>query len=93
MNKTLSLTAITMIAVVMGVAAVLPAAMAEKLPNQRICHFNSDPDDNPETEDGVWIPITVNGNAVAKHETNHGDFTIANDGSGDEECLSLNGKV
>ena len=90
MNKTLTLAAITLVVVVMGLSALAPAISAEKLPNQRICHFDSDPDDNPETEDGVWEPITVNGNAVVKHETNHGDFTIENDGSEDEACLALN---
>jgi len=79
MNRILTISAITMFAVVMGLAAFAPAAMAkgpDPQNNVTLCHFDADPDDNPETEDSVWEVITPNNHAVEKHIANHGDIRI-----------------
>jgi len=85
MNKTISLAAITLVAVVMGMSAFAPA-MA--VPNEnssadvRLCHLDA--------ESGLWEPISVHGNGAQNGHERHGDFEINSDGSEDLECLSLN---
>ena len=76
MNKTISLAAIAMVAVVMGMSAFAPAAMAA--PNSGhgqtiICHY--------DFNDGVWeSDKSVNPHALVAHLA-HGDKVIG-DGSG-----------
>jgi hypothetical protein len=41
------------------------AAQAAKAPKVDICHFDA--------EEGIFKPISLNGNAVANHVENHGD--------------------
>ena len=75
MNKTISLAAIAMVAVVMGMSAFAPA-MAEKPTEVEVCHFD---------DDGSISIITVNTNAVKAHTggPNHdghdGDYLITED--------------
>jgi hypothetical protein len=62
------------------------AAQAAKAPKVDICHLDA--------EEGIFQPITVNGNAVAKHVENHGDqFPNVDPGDGrltlDEDCLGI----
>ena len=57
MNKTISLAAIAMVAVVMGMSAFAPA-MADKPADVKICHFDND---------GSVSIIIVNENAVQAH--------------------------
>ena len=86
MNKTISLAAIAMVAVIMGMSAFAPAAMAvpndNAQANNRLCHFDS--------TSGDWEPISVHGNGATNGHMRHGDFSIATDGSGDAACLALN---
>ena len=60
MNKTISLAAIGMVAVVMGLSAFAPA-MADKPAEVLLCHFDND---------GSVSLITVNENAVQAHVGN-----------------------
>ncbi len=81
-----------MFAVVMGLAAFAPAALAkgpQPHDKQLLCHFESDPDDNPETEDAVWEVINPNRHAVQKHIDNHGDIPITDDFT-EDACLMQN---
>jgi hypothetical protein len=60
------------------------AAQAAKAPKVDICHFDA--------EEGIFKPISLNGNAVANHVENHGDqFPNVDPGNGgivlDEDCL------
>ena len=57
MNKTISLAAIAMVAVVMGLSAFAPA-MADKPETVQICHFDND---------GSVSLIIINENAVQAH--------------------------
>jgi len=92
MNRILTISAIAMFAVVMGLAAFAPAALA-KGPSpddkQLLCHFEADPDDNPETNDSVWEVINPNRHAVQKHLDNHGDMLIPEDIT-EDACIALN---
>ena len=63
MNKTISLAAITLVAVVMGMSAFAPAAMAA--PNSSaqadipLCHWGAGPDGDKGTPDDEWEVIFV----------------------------------
>jgi len=72
MNKTISLAAIGMVAVVMGMSAFAPDAMAVKNsdhnPKVTICHFDNNL--------GVWeADKMVNAHALKAHQA-HGDKEI-----------------
>jgi hypothetical protein len=62
------------------------AAQAAKAPKVDICHFDA--------EEGIFKPISVNGNAVRKHVEKHGDrFPNVDPPDGglvlDEDCLGI----
>jgi len=80
MNKTISLAAIGMVAVVMGMSAFAPAiADSHKVD---ICHVDPDGDGNgPEI-----ISVSSNGKAIEKHLA-HGDHLI----SEDPNCPAITG--
>ena len=87
MNRILTLSAIAMFAVVMGLAAFAPAALAkgpQPQNNVTLCHFDGDPDDDPITDDSVWEVITPNIHAIDKHIANHIDSDANNDGIADD---------
>ncbi len=73
MNKTISLAAIAMVAVIMGLSAFAPAAMAN--PNNThgpasvdLCHLDA-------SGTGDWEVITKNEHSAAAHER-HGDLVV-----------------
>ncbi len=71
-------------AVLVGSLA-MTSAQAASAPKVDICHFDAD--------EGIFKPISVNGNAVSKHVENHGDqFPNTDPGSGgitlDEDCFA-----
>ena len=87
MNRILTISAIAVFAVVMGLAAFAPAAMAKAPEPQNkviLCHFDGDPDDDPETDDSVWEVINPNIHARDKHLANHIDSDANNDGTADD---------
>ena len=87
MNRILTISAIAMFAVVMGLAAFAPAALAkgpQPQDNVTLCHFDGDPDDDPTTDDSVWEVITPNIHAKDKHITNHIDSDADNNGIADD---------
>ena len=100
MNRILTISAIAMFAVVMGLAAFAPAAMAKGPEPQNkvmLCHFDADPDDDPETDDSVWEVINPNFHAVEKHIANHGDIRIGETNPdatpptiSEDDCLAQN---
>ena len=86
MNKTIALAAIVMVAVIMGMSAFVPAAMAARdgphgQANDAICHLGAD---------GIWVVLFVNTNAVPGHEED-GDIDIADDGTQDDWCINQDG--
>ncbi len=79
MNTKLALTAIAMFAVIMGVSAVVPSALAAGSNGQKttLCHFQAeelDADGNVIEEAHVSI-INVNNRALTTHQA-HGDLII-----------------
>ena len=84
MKKTISLAAIAMFAVIMGMSALFPA-MA--VPNNEkssattaVCHY-VEVEDNPETEideslESEWVVLFTSSNGAAKGHLKHGDNVI-----------------
>jgi len=83
MNKTISLAAIAMVAVIMGLSAFAPAAMADRSQagvQTDVCHFDLDPDSDPDTDDMAWVVLTPNNHgALHGHVNGHGDNLINNE--------------
>ncbi len=85
MNKTISLAAIAMVAVIMGMSAFAPAAMADKPePSQRVCHLDHDVDGDGIKDEGAfdvaWVALIPNSHgAVNGHVNGHGDVLITSD--------------
>ncbi len=85
MNKTISLAAIAMVAVIMGMSAFAPAAMAEKPEvSQRVCHLDHDVDGDGIKDEGAfdiaWVALIPNSHgAVNGHVNGHGDTLINDD--------------
>jgi len=73
MNKITTLAAISMFAVMMGMAAFSPAFATKSKVD--ICHFETVEDEFGEVIDSYWeiISISDNGNAVTAHTENHHD--------------------
>ncbi len=96
MNKTISLAAIAMFAVIMGMGAFAPAVLADKPTEVRLCHWG-DGLDEIDPADDAWEVITVNSNGhLNGHMDRHTDGTdfdvvLASDGSEDDSvCLARN---
>ena len=85
MNKTISLAVIAMVAVIMGLSAFAPAAMADKPePSQRVCHEDHDVNGNgikdEDAADVAWVVLIPNSHgAVNGHVNGHGDVLITSD--------------
>jgi len=73
MNRILTLSAIAMFAVVLGLGVVAPAVSAVKMPQVNVCHNDDGADEIRGTPDDGWEQKFVNGNAVSKHVANHFD--------------------
>ena len=88
MNTKLALTAIAMFAVIMGVSAIVPSALAANGSNGQkttLCHFQAeelDADGNVIEEAHVSI-IKINNRALATHQA-HGDLIIPDEISADD---------
>lgn len=86
MNSKLALTAIVMVAVVMGIASMAPAMAAPGNPNSKatteVCHLFEAVEDDPdtpevETEPAHWgVLNTNNKGATNGHVNGHGDSLI-----------------
>jgi len=94
MNKTISLSAIAMFAVVMGMSAFAPAAMGAPNGNAkadiRVCHYGAGPDKDPTTfEDNEWEVIFLHSQGSLKgHVDKHTDgvfFDVELDTSGSDD--------
>lgn len=77
MNTKLSIAAIALFAVTMGIGMISPA-VAVKMDRVEICHFSEeetvlDENEDPVVELAQWLRITINGNAVDSHIANHAD--------------------
>jgi len=79
MNKKISLAVIAMFAVIMGLGAFAPVALAEKMPKVDLCHNDDGEDGIRGNSDDFWVQISVNGNSVDKHIANHFDVTDKHD--------------
>ena len=93
MNKTISLSAIAMFAVIMGMGAIAPAALAspndEHNPkNNAVCHFDTDTNDDGDltVDDRAWIVKLVNKHALNAHQ-GHGDLLVPSQIT-EAECLA-----
>jgi len=80
MNKTLAMSTIALIAVIM-IFGTASSAMAAKDPIT-ICHFDEDPNGDGDTSDGAFVQITIAGKALKAHAKNHPqDTQLADDGT------------
>ena len=87
MNKTISLAAIAMVAVIMGLSAFAPAALAEKPEAQvveDVCHFDRDVNDDGVVEDvgsddRAWEILSPNTHGAQNGHVKHGDDLINDD--------------
>ena len=82
MNKTISLAAIAMVAVIMGMSAFAPAAMGARdgphgNATDAICHLGGAATE--DTADDLYAILYVNTKAVAGHVDDHGDFDVPDD--------------
>ena len=73
MNKTISLAAITLVAVVMGMSVFAPAFSDGPQAKADVCHNDDGADDIRGNADDGWEVINVNGHSVSKHVSNHFD--------------------
>ena len=73
MNKTISLAAIAMFAVIMGLGAFAPAVLAAPMEKVDLCHNDDGADGIRGNVDDFWEQKSVNGNSLDKHKTNHFD--------------------
>lgn len=95
MNSKLTIAAITLFAVTLGLGVLSPAMAA---PNKvSVCHYEAeeiDPDTGAVIDD-FWtiISISSNGKAVEKHIANHGNGTDSDGVIGvdytEAECMAL----
>jgi len=80
MNKTISLAAIAMVAVIMGISAFVPAAMARGPPTNdafQVCHRGGVVDNPPLGDE--WVVMNLpNQHSKDKH-IDHGDYGIPGD--------------
>ena len=94
MNNKLSLVAIAMFAVIMGLGAFAPAVLAEKMPKVDLCHNDDGENGIRGDADDFWEQKSVNGNALDKHIANHFDTSGQHDfeigvGGTQAECDAL----
>jgi len=88
MKTTFTIAAIAMFAVMMGLATIAPAALAQPMEKVSLCHNDWGDDRVQGTDDDSWAKISVSGNAQQKHIDNHGDLTIGVDIT-DDACNDL----
>lgn len=79
MKTTYTIAAIAMFAVMMGLATIAPAALAQPMAKVSLCHNDWGDDGVQETDDDSWVKISVSGNAKDKHIANHGDFEVVDE--------------
>jgi len=80
MEKTIAITAIVLVAVVMGMSTFAPAAMAAPNGNAKatfdVCHWGTGPDGEKNTGDEEWEVIFVHSKGSMKgHVDRHTDGT------------------
>ncbi len=79
MNTKLSIAAITLVAVIMGLSVLAPAVASGPQGKTDLCH-NDDGDDGIRgNADDFWETINVNQHSVVKHELNHADINGVKD--------------
>ena len=93
MKTTFTIAAIAMFAVMMGLATIAPAALAQPMEKVSLCHNDWGDDRVQGTDDDSWAKISVSGNAQQKHIDNHGDFEIVEDTTDDVCDLLVNPPV
>ena len=86
MNKTISLAAIAMVAVIMGMSAFAPDAFAKQnKPHvvDDVCHFDRDVNNDGDitTDDMAWIVLSPNTHGAQNgHVNGHGDKVVITEG-------------
>ncbi len=95
MNSKLALTAIVMVAVIMGLGVMSPAMAAPGNPNSKatteVCHLFEAEEDNPdtpedETELAHWGVLHTNNNGATNgHVNGHGDSLIGDETNPDAD--------
>jgi hypothetical protein len=95
MNKKYALPAIAMVAVIMGMSAFAPAAMADRSyagEVKAVCHLDHDISGNgikdEDAADVAWVVLTPNNHGASHGHANHGDVMV-NDSTEAGFCVSL----
>ena len=87
MNKTIALAAIVMVAVVMGMSAFVPAAMARGPPANddfQVCHRGGVVDSPPDGTE--WVVMNLPNKSSQDKHIDHGDYGISNGDTDVETC-------
>jgi len=93
MNKTISLAAIAMVAVIMGMSAFAPAALADRPypgDEKAVCHFDRDTNDDGDVisnDDRAWEVLTPNNHGASHGHQGHGDLLVPSQIT-EVECLA-----
>ena len=80
MNKTIALAAIVMVAVIMGMSAFVPAAMARGPPTNedfQVCHRGGVATVDDDTDD-EWVVMNLPNERSQDKHIDHGDYGISN---------------
>ena len=81
MNKTISLAAIAMVAVIMGMSAFSPDALAKQSQSgvtEDVCHFDRDVNDDGDitVDDRAWEVLSPNTHGAQNGHVKHGDLLV-----------------
>jgi len=81
MNKTISLAAIAMVAVIMGLSTFAPDALAKQSKSgivEDVCHFDRDTNDDGDTTtiDRAWEVLSPNSHGAQNGHVKHGDLLV-----------------
>ena len=92
MRTTLTIAAIAMFAVILGMSAIAPALASPNgvhNPKAPVCHFDRDTNDDGDetTDDRAWIVKMVNKHAKIAH-LGHGDVLIDDDAEPEPDTIS-----
>jgi len=94
MNKTIALAAIVMVAVIMGMSAFVPAAMARGPPTNedfQVCHRGGVVDNPPDGDE--WVVMNLPNERSQDKHLDHGDYGITNGDTDEATCLLNDGSL
>ena len=82
-----------MFAVIMGMGAFAPAALAAPMEKVVLCHNDDGEDGIRGNVDDFWEQKSINGNALDKHTTNHADVNGQQDFEVDTSAADTDSQI